>query len=53
MADSMGTKEASEKWGYEQSTISKWCREKRFPVLSKTEKAVRGVSQKTQNAQGK
>ena len=22
----MGTKEASEKWGYTQSQISKWCR---------------------------
>lgn len=27
MADSMGTKEASKKWGYTQNTISKWCRE--------------------------
>ena len=27
MSDSMGTKEASELWGYSQSTISKWCRE--------------------------
>lgn len=27
MSDSMGTKEASEKWGYPQSTISKWCRD--------------------------
>lgn len=26
MAD-MGTKAASEKWGYTQATISKWCRE--------------------------
>ena len=26
MADTMGTKEASEEWGYSQSTISKWCR---------------------------
>ena len=25
MAD-MGTKEASEKWGYTQATISKWCK---------------------------
>lgn len=25
MADSMGTKEAHEKWGYAQSTIRKWC----------------------------
>ena len=22
----MGTKQASEKWGYSQSTISNWCR---------------------------
>ena len=26
MPDTMGTKEASELWGYSQSTISKWCR---------------------------
>jgi len=26
MADSMGTKEASELWGYKPSTISAWCR---------------------------
>lgn len=25
MADTMGTKEASEKWGYPQATIRKWC----------------------------
>ncbi len=25
MADTMGTKEASEKWGYAQKTISGWC----------------------------
>lgn len=31
MADTMGTKEASEKWGYPQSTISKWCREDKIP----------------------
>lgn len=24
----MGTKEAAEKWGYSQTTIAKWCREK-------------------------
>ena len=23
----MGTKQASEKWGYSQSVITKWCRE--------------------------
>lgn len=27
MSDSMGTKEASERWGVSQSRISKWCRE--------------------------
>lgn len=26
MANTMGTKEASEKWGYPQATISNWCR---------------------------
>ncbi len=26
----MGTKAASEKWGYSQATISKWCREKKI-----------------------
>ena len=30
MAD-MGTKEASEKWGYKQATISKWCRDGLIP----------------------
>ena len=25
MSDSMGTKEASKKWGYSQETIRKWC----------------------------
>lgn len=27
MSDSMGTKEASKKWGYSQETIRKWCHE--------------------------
>ena len=31
MADSMGTKEASELWGYTQATISAWCRAGRIP----------------------
>lgn len=26
MADSIGTKEAAEKWGYSQDTIRKWCK---------------------------
>ncbi len=25
MSNSMGTKEAAEKWGYSQTTIQKWC----------------------------
>ncbi len=28
MSETMGTREASEKWGYPQQTIAKWCREK-------------------------
>lgn len=31
MADSIGTKEASKKWGVTQATISKWCREGKIP----------------------
>lgn len=27
MSDSMGTREAADRWGYEQGTIAKWCRE--------------------------
>lgn len=27
MADTMGTREASRKWGYSQAQISKWCRD--------------------------
>ena len=27
MPNDMGTKEAAERWGYTQSTVSKWCRE--------------------------
>lgn len=26
MSDAMGTKEASEKWGYSAETIRKWCK---------------------------
>ena len=26
MADTMGTREASEKWGYAQTTIAGWCK---------------------------
>ena len=31
MSDSMGTKEASELWGYTQKTIADWCRKKMIP----------------------
>ena len=27
MSDSMGTKEAADKWGCSQDTVAKWCRE--------------------------
>lgn len=27
MCDSMGTREAADKWNVKQSTVSKWCRE--------------------------
>lgn len=35
----MGTKEASEKWGYKQSTIQKWCREGKIVLVLKPEKS--------------
>lgn len=38
MADSMGTKEAAAKWGYSQSTISKWCREGLIPKATQDAK---------------
>ena len=31
MADSMGTKEASDQWGYTKATIAKWCRDGLIP----------------------
>ena len=31
MSESMGTKEAEEKWGYKQATIRKWCRDGLIP----------------------
>ena len=34
MAETMGTKEASEKWGYPQTTIARWCREGRIKGAS-------------------
>ncbi len=34
----METREASEKWGYPQSTIAKWCREGKISLVIKSEK---------------
>lgn len=34
----MSTKEAAEKWGYAQSTISKWCKEGKISLVVKAEK---------------
>ena len=31
MADTMGTREASEKWGYSQATIANWCNQGKIP----------------------
>lgn len=31
MSDSIGTKEASEKWGVKPATITRWCREGKIP----------------------
>ena len=30
MAETMGTREASELWGYSQATIANWCKEGRI-----------------------
>ncbi len=38
MADSIGTKEAAEKWGYTQATIAKWCRDGLIPNASQDAK---------------
>ena len=35
----MGTKEASEKWGYTADTIRKWCREGKIYLVIKAEKS--------------
>ena len=37
MAD-MGTKEASEKWGYTQATIRKWCNDGLIPNATQDKK---------------
>ena len=49
MSDSMGTREASEKWGYPQSTISEWCRKGLILMLTKIKREARGISPKMQN----
>lgn len=38
MSDSMGTREASAKWGYSQSTISQWCRDGLIPEANQDKK---------------
>ncbi len=38
MSDSMGTKEAAEKWGVTQSSVSKWCREGLIPNVNQDKK---------------
>lgn len=38
MAETMGTFEASEKWGISQPTISKWCRENKIPGAEQDKK---------------
>lgn len=34
----MGTKEASEKWGVTQNTVSRWCRDKKIPKVEQDAK---------------
>lgn len=34
----MGTKEAAEKWGYTQATVSKWCRDGKIKDASQDAK---------------
>lgn len=34
----MGTKEAAEKWGYSQATVSKWCRERKIKKAEQDKK---------------
>ena len=51
MADTMGTKEASELWGYKPATISKWCREGLIPAASHDAPVARGIFPKAQNVQ--
>ena len=38
MSESMGTREASAKWGYPQSTISEWCRKNMIPGADQDKK---------------
>jgi len=34
----MGTKEASEKWNVSQTTVAKWCRERKIPYAEQDAK---------------
>lgn len=52
MGDTMGTKEASTKWGYSQSIISKWCRDGLIPATQDA-KGSRGIFQKMLNVRVK
>lgn len=38
MSDSMGTKEAAEKWGCTQETVSRWCREGKISNVNQDKK---------------
>ena len=38
----MGTKEASEKWGVTQNTVSRWCRDKKIPKVEQDAKGSPG-----------
>lgn len=51
MADTMGTLEASRKWGYTQATIRKWCKLDLLKTQVATKKVVPGTSQKMQFVQ--
>ena len=48
MADTMGTKEAAEKWGYKPATIS-GAEKRKFLVYLKMLKGVLGIFQKMLN----
>ena len=49
----MGTKKASELWGYTQPTIRKWCAEGKSRVLRKISRDQRGIFPLMQNARSR